>query len=98
MSNESKNANTRTISQPTPVELRGEILVAECTDPLPPGSRVDLLFGADDVDGADGAAKPLCVSGKIVSVNKGSEGFRITVRLSSIAKEDSARLAALFSA
>ena len=90
MNHEGKPANSRTITNPTPIELRSDILIAECPNPLPPGSRVDLSFEASDDD------NPLIVSGKIVSVDKGHAGFRITVRLSSIPKKEGMRLAAVF--
>jgi len=68
--------------------LRGDLLSAVIAEPVPPGSRVDLLLPREE--------RP--VSGKVVAVRRTAEGeAEIDLRLYSLPRERRARIEALVS-
>lgn len=76
------NANIKTIENPLPIDLNGNVLTVIAKSPLPPGSRVDVKLSSSK------NPSKVSVAGKIATLDSlGEAGFKIKIRLHSVTKE-----------
>ncbi len=71
-----------TIKQPVFYGYKGDMLTVISDTPIPPGSRIDFPLNLKSAD------KAIPVRGKIVASVPIAGGFRITIRLNSLSRED----------
>ena len=74
-------SHPKTMSNPAMIGFSGNLLTVSATEPLPPGSRVelDLALGDD--------TKSLTLRGKVVSISSQAGGYQIRVRLHGLTRE-----------
>ena len=76
------HANIKTIEDPLPIDLSGNVLTVSTKSPIPPGSRVNVELSSET------NSSKVCVTGKIAAIDSLEKaGFKMKVRLHSITKE-----------
>ncbi len=75
-------SHVRTIEDPVPVELRGNLLMVTSESPLPPGSRVRLSLTIPT------RQSQMTLQGKIVSISpQKKKRYGLSIRLHSVSRE-----------